>query len=235
MTTDQQVRYSSNVEIAKELLDLDGKKVVDVGCGEGRFTRFLAKAGAEVTGIDINQTALDRAIAKSLDEGVDVAWKNARAEAMPFKDGELDIVVFSNSFHHVAPERMADALNEAGRTLNPDGVLYIMEPVAAGDYFEATRFVNDESEVRNLAIGAIQTLARGPFDAVEEVTYHSQKAYENFEAYADEQSLRGEKRKKIFEDRGPEIKEKFVAAAQKEDGKLCFDQIFRINLLKKPT
>ena len=67
------------------------------------------------------------------------------------------------------------------------------------------------------------------------MTYHSQKAYENFEAYADEQSLRGEKRKKIFEDRGPEIKEKFVAAAQKEDGKLCFDQIFRINLLKKST
>ena len=153
MTDTEQERYSSNTAVARELLDIPGKKAVDVGCGEGRFTRFLAQSGATVTGIDVKQVVLDRAAAKSREEGVAVEWINGRAEALPFEDASLDIVVFSNSLHHVAPDRMEAALREAARVLRPGGVLYVMEPVAAGPFFEATRLVNDEREVRDKALG----------------------------------------------------------------------------------
>ena len=41
--------------------DVSNKRVIDIGCGEGRFTRLLAELGADVTGIDLTQPMLDRA------------------------------------------------------------------------------------------------------------------------------------------------------------------------------
>ena len=235
MAEAQQVRYSSNVEIAGELLELDGKTALDVGCGEGRFTRILAARAKHVTGIDINQDSLDRAAAKDAAEDAPVTWRNAPAEDMPFIDSSLDVVVFSNSLHHVAREMMDRAIGEAERVLKPGGVLYVMEPVAAGDYFEATRKVNDEREVREHAKAAITGAASKGFTPVTEVTYHARRTFESFEEFADEQSRRSEKRRKIIGADRDGIRESFVNAARKDGGKLWFDQIFRVNLLRKPA
>ena len=40
---------------------VSGKTVIDIGCGEGRFCRLLAKLGATVTGIDITEALIERA------------------------------------------------------------------------------------------------------------------------------------------------------------------------------
>lgn len=233
MAEARQVRYSSSVEIAGELLELDGKTALDVGCGEGRFTAILAARAAHVTGIDINQDSLDQAKAKATEDGARVTWRNARAEDIPFDDSSLDVVVFSNSLHHVAPDCMDTAIGEAGRVLKPGGVLYVMEPVAAGDYFEATRMVNDESEVRARAKAAIDGAAARGFTAVREVTFHTERAFQSFDEFADQQSRRSEKRAKIIEADRAAIRDCFIKAARKDGGKLWFDQIFRVNLLRK--
>ncbi|MFC4075972.1 class I SAM-dependent methyltransferase [Salinithrix halophila] len=49
---------------------LKGKKVLDLGCGEGRDSIFLAKRGVEVTGVDVSRAALDKARERSRTEGV---------------------------------------------------------------------------------------------------------------------------------------------------------------------
>ena len=41
--------------------DVRGKRVLDIGCGEGRFSRVLAELGAEITGIDLTEPLLERA------------------------------------------------------------------------------------------------------------------------------------------------------------------------------
>ena len=233
MTKDPPARYSSNVEVSGELLELEGKTVLDVGCGEGRFTRILAATAAHTTGIDINQESLDRAQVKTGEDGLKVTWINARAEDMPLDDASMDVVVFSNSLHHVNPEMMAAAIDEACRVLKPDGQLYVMEPVAEGVYFEATRLVNDEREVRNRAKDAIDHAGSAGFEPVTEVTYRSKRSFKSFEEWRDGQSQRSEKRRKIFEQNEPAIRDSFVTAAREEDGELCFDQIFRTNLLTK--
>lgn len=41
--------------------DVSGKSVIDIGCGEGRFSRLLSKLGATVTGVDLTETLIERA------------------------------------------------------------------------------------------------------------------------------------------------------------------------------
>lgn len=233
MAEAQQVRYSSNDEIAGELLDLAGKAVLDVGCGEGRFTRILAARAGAVTGIDINEESLDRARSDPDPAGKGVTWLNARAEDMPFEDASLDVVVFSNSLHHVAPEAMDRAMAEAARVLKPGGLLYVMEPVAHGRYFEATRRVSDESEVRIRAQAAIEAAAERDFTRLEELTYAARRAYDSFEEWAERQGRRGDKRKRVIEADPEGVRRAFIEGAREEDGKLVFDQLSRVVLLKK--
>jgi ubiquinone/menaquinone biosynthesis C-methylase UbiE len=233
MAEEQQARYASNVEIAHELLTLEGRSVLDVGCGEGRFTRILAAKAADTTGIDINRESLDRAQAITKEEGLKVTWINAHAEDMPFDDARFNVVVFSNSLHHVARSMMDRAIEEAGRVLITGGLLYAMEPVAEGIYFEATRMVNDERAVRDLAKAAIDHAAGAQFEPLTEVTYRAKRVFESFEEWRDDQSRRSEKRRKIFEANETAIRASFLNGAREEDGKLCFDQLFRVNLLSK--
>ena len=41
--------------------DVRGRRVLDIGCGEGRFSRLLTGLGAEVTGIDLTESLIERA------------------------------------------------------------------------------------------------------------------------------------------------------------------------------
>lgn len=214
-----------------ELLDPKGMKGVDVGCGEGRFTRFLASQGAEMSGIDVNDESLAKARA-ALD-GENVTFLPAPGEDMPFDDGTLDLVVFSNSFHHIAGDKMATAMDEAARVLKPGGLLYVMEPVAAGNYFEATRLINDESTVRAEVYELIQGADAHGFAAVTEVTYSSPRRFESYEAFRDHQYSRGAERRALFDAKGDEFRAQFMAHAIPDDGGLVFEQIFRVNLLRK--
>lgn len=233
MADAQQVRYSTNSEIAGELLDLEGKMVADIGCGEGRFTRILAARAAHVTGIDVNEDSLARAREHPDNADMNITWRHAPAEDMPFDDASLDVVVFSNSLHHVAPEMMAKAMEEAQRVLKPGGLLYVMEPVAEGRYFEATRRVNDERAVRVQAQAAVEGAAQGNFAKVAELAYGARREFASYEEWAEAQTRRGGKRRRLLEADPDGVRRAFVDGAREEDGKLVFDQMFRVALLKK--
>jgi 2-polyprenyl-3-methyl-5-hydroxy-6-metoxy-1,4-benzoquinol methylase len=46
--------YLNGPALKRMIGNVEAKKVLDMGCGERRFSRFFAKAGAEVTGIDLS-------------------------------------------------------------------------------------------------------------------------------------------------------------------------------------
>ena len=70
-----------------------GMKVLDVACGTGNLAIPAAKTGATVTGIDIAPNLIEQAIERAKAEGVDAKFEVGDAEALPYADGEFDVVM----------------------------------------------------------------------------------------------------------------------------------------------
>jgi SAM-dependent methyltransferase len=98
-----------------------GKKVLNVGAGQGTFTKRLLASGFEVTSTDLSDAAVD-----VLRERVGGSVMKADATALPFEDGSYDAVVFGEVLEHLADDALA--LREARRVLVPDGVLALSVP-----------------------------------------------------------------------------------------------------------
>jgi len=219
---------SSNVKAAGELLK-PAAKALDIGCGEGKFTRSLTKIYGDVAGVDVKEKAIAKAKEAAAAEGVAVDFRVESGEKLPWADGAFDMVAFSNSLHHMP--NAAAALKEAMRVLKPGGVLYVMEPVPSGNYHEATKFVNDETLVRTEAYR--EMLKLGLRDETE-MMYRARRTFANFDEWKADQIDRDAKRKAKFDAQPQEVERRFVSSADKEpDGGLGFDQVFRVNFARK--
>lgn len=81
---------------------LQGKQVLDVGCGGGILSESLAQAGAEVTGIDLAERSLKIARLHSLESGVPVQYDVISAEDMAQQHpGRFDVVTCMEMLEHV--------------------------------------------------------------------------------------------------------------------------------------
>lgn len=96
-----------------------GQRLLDIGCGPGWLTVKYAEAGADVTAVDLTETAvaITRRVLKSKSLSARVEISNA--EHLPFDDASFDIVVSSGVLHHT-PQRDA-AFREAFRVTKPGG------------------------------------------------------------------------------------------------------------------
>jgi len=144
---------TSDLEMLERLAPPSGREVVDIGCGQGALVRALAARGARATGVEISEEQLATAI--ELDDGTGARYLVGRGERLPLDDASVDIAVFMRTLHHVPPAHLAAALREARRVIRPDGAVYVAEPLAEGDFFELTRMVEDEIEVRAAAQAAL--------------------------------------------------------------------------------
>lgn len=97
------------------------KKILDLGCGTGRFTSALAETfGGKAVGIEPSAAMLDIAIARP---DVNVEWRLGHAESIPMPGEVVDLVFISQVFHHFVEPRQA--LREIHRVLTPAGYLAI--------------------------------------------------------------------------------------------------------------
>lgn len=87
--------------------DLARARVLDVGCGGGRNSRWFAAQGASVEGIDISAPLLERARC-AMPSGVTLNAVDVLRGPLP--TGPYDVVYDSCCFHHVAPHRRATYL-----------------------------------------------------------------------------------------------------------------------------
>lgn len=100
-----------------------GMPVLDLGCGEGTFAGEAAQAGAEVTGAEVAEAALERARTRHPSLAfVRVDWDGA----LPFEDGTFELVWASEVIEHVGDT--ARWLSEVRRVLAPRGELRLTTP-----------------------------------------------------------------------------------------------------------
>lgn len=82
--------------------EIQGKKVLDVGCGGGILTESLAKIGAHAKGIDLSEKALKVADLHSLETGIAVQYEYISAEDLASKEaGQYDVVTCMEMLEHV--------------------------------------------------------------------------------------------------------------------------------------
>lgn len=138
--------------LARGLGEIRGLRVADMGSGGGDVARRLARLGADVTGVEPQETALLAA----LDAGGGVSYLLAGAEATGLPDAAFDLVFFSKSLHH-CPD-MDAALSEARRILRPGGRIAVLEPVSPDPFWPVIRHICDERDVQARAIAALERL-----------------------------------------------------------------------------
>ena len=81
---------------------IQGKKVLDVGCGGGILTESLAQSGAEAKGIDLSEKALKVADLHSLESGIAVQYEYISAEDLAAKEpAQYDVVTCMEMLEHV--------------------------------------------------------------------------------------------------------------------------------------
>lgn len=107
-----------------------GEKVLDVGCGTGSLA-LAAKArvgprGA-VYGIDASAQMLERASRKARRRGLEIHFRTAAAEALPFPDHGFDVVFSTLMLHHLPRAVRLRCMKEARRVLRPGGRLLVAD------------------------------------------------------------------------------------------------------------
>jgi SAM-dependent methyltransferase len=100
-----------------------GERVLDLGCGAGRFVAALRDAGADAVGVEVAQAALDRAA--QVAPGADLRLMGDDG-AIPLEHGSVDLVWCSEVLEHVADA--AALMHEARRVLRRDGRLLVTVP-----------------------------------------------------------------------------------------------------------
>ena len=70
------------LDFIQRYADLQGKRLVDVGCGGGILTEGLAKAGADALGVDLSEDLIDIADLHGLETGVTAHYQKISAETL---------------------------------------------------------------------------------------------------------------------------------------------------------
>lgn len=115
------------MQIVQEAVSLlkkrKAKKILDLACGTGRHTVFLAQKGFHVTGIDDSKTALQitrKQLEKKRVKNVRVCF--GRIQQIPFNKESFDAVVCTRAIYHGTSKQIQKALAEVYRVLQPKGL-----------------------------------------------------------------------------------------------------------------
>jgi len=138
MKTDSGQRIAEKIF---QIVDLKGKKVLEVGCGNGRISSLLASKTEQLIAVDPDQLKIEEA--KSRDVGAE--YYVGSGENLAFSDNVFDVIVFTLSLHH---QNSQQALNEAKRVLKKSGLILVIEPVVEGEIEKLFSLLVNEDQAK---------------------------------------------------------------------------------------
>ena len=116
------IEHLHRYALAKEFVQ--GKKVLDIACGEGYGSHLLAETAEMVQGVDIDESIIAKA--KTKYAGKNLGFVAGSVEKIPFDPANFDVVVSFETLEHITAHD--SMLAEIKRVLKPGGILLISTP-----------------------------------------------------------------------------------------------------------
>jgi SAM-dependent methyltransferase len=110
--------------VAAELDDLPPGRAVDLACGEGRNSLWLASKGWDVVGVDFSRVALDKARSIAERRGLHVDWVLADVTTYQPPAGAFDLVLVA--YLHLPAAAMRSVFEGAVAATAPNGVVFVI-------------------------------------------------------------------------------------------------------------
>ena len=117
------LRWKRRVDMFRNFLSNDNKKILEIGCGTGLFTSQLALTNNQIVAIDVSPALLGLAQKRTV--FTNVIFKNEDAHGTSFEDQSFDFIVGISVLHHLDINL---ALKEFFRLLKPGGRIMFTEP-----------------------------------------------------------------------------------------------------------
>lgn len=145
------MKTDSDHRIAEEIfqiVEMKGKKVLEIGCGNGRISSLLAPKVDELVAIDPDKLRIDEARGRDL--GVEFCVGSG--EDLNFPNNVFDVIIFTLSLHH---QNSVQALNESKRVLKNGGSILVVEPLVEGEIEKLLSILINEDQAKHDAQKAI--------------------------------------------------------------------------------
>ncbi len=98
-----------------------GAKVLDVGCGAGRDSRFLSKKGLDLVGVDFSRKMIEES--KKLNRKI--KYRIMDLENLRFEKEKFDGIWANASLHHIPKSHLKKVINQFHKILKKNGGLFI--------------------------------------------------------------------------------------------------------------
>jgi len=114
-----------------------GGSVLDVGCGTGRISVYLAERGYQVTGIDVSEALLSVARDFARKRSLDIHFLQTEGITLPFPDNSFDILIGFKILCYIPTRALRhEYLTEFYRVLKPGGTCVITQNIVPDEYLD---------------------------------------------------------------------------------------------------
>lgn len=214
-----------------ETLNLDNKKILELGCGSASMTKKIASNGEnrEIIAYEIDEIQHKKNLQLNINN---ISFVLSGAQEISLEDNSIDIIFMFKSFHHIPKNLMQKALNEIKRVLKPNGLVYISEPLFLGEQNELVSMFHNEKEVRIDAFNAIKTsVDNEQFKLFKEIFFQTEVTYDDFKDFENKQMNLSYNKNNINTKLYEEIKNKFNSYNNGKE--ISFMKPFRVDILQK--
>jgi SAM-dependent methyltransferase len=120
--------YTARPQVMALCEPLAGKRVLDLGCGEGYCSRMLRRRGAEVIGIDVSERMIALARQSEREHPMGIRYDTGDAVSVDLGDASVDLIVAVFLFNYLGVEPMHETMANVHRMLRPGGSFVFAVP-----------------------------------------------------------------------------------------------------------
>lgn len=157
-------KVNDDIKFVRKLLRKDDR-ILDIGSGYGRVAIPIAKAGFDITGIDISDNLIREARRRAKEVGISAKFDVGNMTKLPYKDESFTKIISTwNAFNELLTKKeQSKTLDEVFRVLRPGGTAFVV--VRDGEQKEIRK------ELQEKGAGPDRRLLKDELEGVESVTY----------------------------------------------------------------